>query len=69
MRVLCAVAVAVLLSAPSNSQMPHVNLMPEVNTRTQVEMDQDSVNDRAFKNTLSQMVRQALLLSWGRHSE
>ena len=28
MRVLCAVAVAVLLSAPAYAQMPNVNLMP-----------------------------------------
>ena len=55
MRVLSAVAVAVLLSAPAYAQMPNVNLMPEVKTKNQEEKDQDAVNDRAYKNSLSKI--------------
>ncbi|PDT72931.1 hypothetical protein [Bradyrhizobium sp. C9] len=55
MRVLGAVAVAVLLSAPAYAQMPNVNLMPEVKTKTQEEKDQDAINDRAYKNSLSKI--------------
>src|SRR5262245_24220723 len=55
MRVLCAVAVAVLLSAPAYAQMPNINLMPEVKTKTQEEKDQDAVNDKAYKDSLSKI--------------
>ncbi|MGF6307697.1 hypothetical protein ABIB82_002072 [Bradyrhizobium sp. i1.8.4] len=53
MRVLCAVAVAVLLSAPAYAQqMPNINLMPELKSKTQEEKDQDAVNDKAYKDSL-----------------
>ncbi len=55
MRVLCAVAVAVLLSAPAYAQMPNINLMPEVKTKTQEEKDQDAANQRAYKDSLSKI--------------
>jgi hypothetical protein len=55
MRVLCAVAVAVLLSAPAYAQMPNVNLMPEVKTKTQEEKDRDAINDKAYKDSLSKI--------------
>lgn len=55
MRVLSAVAVAVLLSAPAYAQMPNVNLMPEVKTKTQEEKDRDAVNDKAYKDSLSKI--------------
>ncbi|MGY3588161.1 hypothetical protein AAFG07_16025 [Bradyrhizobium sp. B097] len=55
MRVLSAVAVAVLLSAPAYAQMPNVNLMPEVKTKTQEEKDRDAINDKAYKDSLSKI--------------
>ncbi|KIU47608.1 MULTISPECIES: hypothetical protein [Bradyrhizobium] len=55
MRVLCAVAVAVLLSAPAYAQMPNINLMPEVKSKTQEEKDQDAANQRAYKDSLSKI--------------
>ncbi|WGR91424.1 hypothetical protein MTX26_13000 [Bradyrhizobium sp. ISRA443] len=55
MRVLCAVAVAVLLSAPAYAQMPNINLMPEVKSKTQEEKDQDAANDKAYKDSLSKI--------------
>ena len=55
MRVLCAVAVAVLLSAPAYAQMPNINLMPEVKSKTQEEKDQDAVNQKAYKDSLSKI--------------
>ncbi|MGX1328167.1 hypothetical protein AB7M56_002666 [Bradyrhizobium elkanii] len=55
MRVLCAVAVVVLLSAPAYAQMPNVNLMPEVKTKTQEEKEQDAVRDKAYKDSLSKI--------------
>ena len=55
MRILSAVAVAVLLSAPAYAQMPNINLMPEVKTKTQEEKDQDAANQRAYKDSLSKI--------------
>lgn len=55
MKVLSAVAVAVLLSAPAYAQMPNINLMPEVKSKTQEEKDQDAVNQRAYKDSLSKI--------------
>jgi hypothetical protein len=55
MRVLSAVAVAALLSAPAYAQMPNINLMPEVKTKTQDEKDRDAVNDKAYKDSLSKI--------------
>lgn len=55
MRVLSAVAVAVLLTAPAYAQMPNINLMPEVKSKTQEEKDQDAVNQRAYKDSLSKI--------------
>ncbi|QOZ27052.1 hypothetical protein [Bradyrhizobium sp. CCBAU 51753] len=52
MRILSAVAVAVLLSAPAYAQMPNVNLMPEVKTKTQEEKDQDAANQKAYQESL-----------------
>lgn len=52
MRVLCAVAVAALLSAPAYAQMPNINLMPETKSKTQEERDQDAVADKAYKESL-----------------
>ncbi|WP_407169584.1 hypothetical protein [Bradyrhizobium sp. ORS 111] len=55
MRVLCAVAVAVLLSAPAYAQMPNINLMPELKSKTQEEKDQDAVNEKAYRDSLSKI--------------
>jgi hypothetical protein len=55
MRILCAVAVAALVSGPAYAQMPNINLMPEVKTKTQEEKDQDAVTDKAYKDSLSKI--------------
>ncbi len=55
MRVLSAVAIAVLLTAPAYAQMPNVNLMPEVPSKTQEEKEQDAVKDKAYKESLKKI--------------
>ena len=55
MRILCAVAVAMLLTAPAYAQMPNVNLMPEVKSKTPEEKEQDAINQRAYKDSLSKI--------------
>ena len=56
MRVLSAVVVAVLAIAPAAyAQMPNINLMPETKGKTQEEKDQDAVNQKAYKESLSKI--------------
>jgi hypothetical protein len=55
MRVLSAVVVAVLLTAPAYAQMPNINLMPESKGKTQEEKDQDAVTQKAYKDSLSKI--------------
>jgi hypothetical protein len=55
MRILIAVAVAALVTAPVYAQMPNINLMPEVKSKTQEEKDQDAVNDKAYKESLKKI--------------
>ncbi len=57
MRVLSAVAVAVLLSAPAYAQMPNINLMPEVESKTQDEKDQDAGQPEGLQGTRSARFR------------
>jgi len=57
MRVLRAVALLALLSGstlirPAYAQMPQVNLMPDVPSKTQEEKDADEVRDKAYKDSL-----------------
>jgi hypothetical protein len=52
MRILFAVAVAVLLTAPAYAQMPNINMMPEVPTKSPEEKEQDAIKDKAYKDSL-----------------
>ena len=55
MRILCAVAIAALVTAPAYAQMPNINLMPEMKSKTQEEKDQDAINQKAYKESLSKI--------------
>jgi len=61
MRVLSAgvvgVAVAIaLLAGPAHAQMtPNVNLMPEFQSKTPEEKEQDAIKDKAYKESLKKI--------------
>jgi hypothetical protein len=60
MRVLRAAALIALLTAPAlvrpaYAQMPNVNLMPDVPSKTQEEKDADEVRDKAYKESLKKI--------------
>ena len=60
MRVLCAAAAIALLTGPTltvsaYAQMPQVNLMPDVPTKTQEEKDADEVRQKAYKESLKKI--------------
>jgi hypothetical protein len=50
-----AAAVIALLAGPAHAQMPNVNLMPEVKSKTPEEKEQDAVRDKAYKESLKKI--------------
>jgi hypothetical protein len=50
--ILSALAAMMLLAAPAYAQMPNINLMPEVQSKTPEEKEQDAIRDKAYKDSL-----------------
>ena len=55
MRILSAAAAMMLLTAPAYAQLPNVNLMPEVRSKTPEEKEQDAIKDKAYKESLKKI--------------
>jgi hypothetical protein len=55
MRILSVAAVIVLLTAPAFAQMPQMNMMPEIPTKTPEEREQDAIKDKAYKESLKKI--------------
>ena len=55
MRMLSAAAVMVLLTAPAYAQMPNINMMPEFQSKSPEEKEQDAVRDKAYKDSLKKI--------------
>ena len=52
MRMLSAAAVVMLLTVPAYAQMPNVNLMPEFQSKSPEEKEQEAIKDKAYKDSL-----------------
>jgi hypothetical protein len=54
MRMLSAAAMVVLLTVPAYAQMstPNINLMPEFQSKTPEEKEQDAIREKAYKDSL-----------------
>ena len=52
MRMLSAAAVVVLLTAPAYAQAPNINLMPEFQSKSPEEKEQDAIKEKACKDSL-----------------
>ncbi|QHO75805.1 hypothetical protein ACH79_27535 [Bradyrhizobium sp. CCBAU 051011] len=52
MRMLSAAVVVVLLTTPAYAQTPNINLMPEFQSKSPEEKEQDAIKDRAYKDSL-----------------
>ena len=53
MRILCAVAAIALLSGPvAYAQMPNINLMPEVQSKTPEQIEAEKERDKAYQESL-----------------
>ena len=55
MRMLSAAAVVILLTAPAYAQMPNINMMPEFQSKSPEEKEQDAVRDKAYKDSLKKI--------------
>jgi hypothetical protein len=55
MRMLSAVAVMVLLTAPAYAQTPNLNLIPDLQSKTPEEKEADAVRDKAYKESLKKI--------------
>jgi hypothetical protein len=52
MKAIRVAAVFALLVSPAYAQIPNINLIPELPSKTQDEKDADAVKDRAYKDSL-----------------
>ena len=52
MRILSAAAVMVLLTAPAYAQTPNVNLIPELQSKSPEEKEQDAIKEKAYRESL-----------------
>jgi hypothetical protein len=55
MRILSAVALTLLLTAPAYAQTPNINLMPEIMSKSPEEKEQEALRDKAYKESLKKI--------------
>ena len=55
MKILSAAAVIVLLTAPAYAQTPNINQIPEFQSKSPEEKEQDEIRDKAYRESLSKM--------------
>ena len=55
MRMLSAAAVGILLTAPAYAQMPNINMMPELQSKSPEEKEQEAVKEKAYKDSLKKI--------------
>ena len=49
---LLAVPASMVLVRPAHAQMPNINLIPELQSKTPEEKEQDAARDKAYKDSL-----------------
>lgn len=52
MRMLSAAVMVVLLTAPAYAQAPNINLMPEFQSKSPEEKEQEALREKAYKESL-----------------
>jgi hypothetical protein len=55
MRILAAAAVIALLIVPAYAQVPNVNLIPELQSKTPEEKEAEAARDKAYKESLKKI--------------
>jgi hypothetical protein len=52
MRILSAAAVIVLVTVPAYAQTPNINLIPELQSKSPEEKEQEAAKDKAYRESL-----------------
>jgi hypothetical protein len=52
MKIFRAAALIALLAGPAYAQMPDINIIPEARSKTPEEIEQDQLNEKAYKESL-----------------
>jgi hypothetical protein len=52
MKIFRAVALIALLNGPAYAQTPHINMMPDVKSKTPEEIKRDKINEQAYQDSL-----------------
>ena len=55
MRMLSAAAVVVLLTVPAYAQTPNVNLIPELQSKSPEEKEQEAIKEKAYRESLKKI--------------
>ena len=55
MRMLSAAAVMVLLTTPAYAQTPNINLIPELQSKSPEEKEQDAIREKKYKDSLQKI--------------
>jgi hypothetical protein len=55
MKILSVTAALVLLTVPAFAQMPQMNFVPELASKTPEEKEQDAAKDKAYKESLKKI--------------
>jgi hypothetical protein len=55
MKILSVAAALVLLTVPAFAQMPQMNLVPDLPSKSSEEKEQDAIKDRAYKESLKKI--------------
>lgn len=55
MRIISVAAMAVLLATPAVAQTPNINLMPDLQSKTTEEKEQDAIKDKAYRESLKKI--------------
>jgi hypothetical protein len=55
MRILSVAAAMVLLAAPAYAQTPNINLIPELQSKTPEEKEQDAIREKAYRESLKKI--------------
>ena len=70
MRMLSAAVVVLLLTAPAYAQTPNINLMPEFQSKSPEEKEQDAIKEKAYRDSLEEdSRRQGLFRSLGHRAQ
>ena len=65
MKILSVAAALVLLTVPAFAQMPQMNMVPELPSKSPEEKEQDAIKEKAYKDSLKKIPDAKAADPWG----